>query len=136
MSDIAVARERDGYDDKGRFVKGHKLGGRPKGSIQQATLEIRAFCRAVVDSAEYRQRLMEDAQARRLSPAVELMLWDRAYGRVPTELRIDDASSMDTDSIVSRLRALALALPAVDDAESGDEAAPESNRAVDEDEPA
>jgi len=97
------------------FVKGGKPGpGRPKGSIAQATLEIRAFCRTVIDSPEYRTKLFEDACARRLSPAVEMMLWDRAYGSVPKELRVDDVSSIDTDSLQHRLRELVAALPVVD----------------------
>ena len=97
------------------FQKGGKPGpGRPKGSIAQATLEIRAFCRSVVESADYRQKLYDDAVARRLSPAVELMLWDRAYGAVPKEIRVDDVQTLDTSELLSRMRAIAAAMPVLD----------------------
>jgi len=43
-----------------------------------------------------------------------MMLWDRAYGSVPKELRVDDVSSIDTDSLQHRLRELVAALPVVD----------------------
>jgi hypothetical protein len=112
------------------FVKGGKPGpGRPKGSIAQATLEIRAFCRSVVDSPEYRQKLYDDACARRLSPAVEMMLWDRAYGSVPKEIRVDDVSNIDTDSLQRRLRELVAALPVVDMLPGDDAAETETDRA-------
>lgn len=69
---------------------------------------------------------MEDACARRLSPAVEMMLWDRAYGSVPKELRVDDVSSIDTDSLQRRLRELVSALPAIDVLQ-GETAEPETD---------
>lgn len=98
----------------GKFVKGHKLGGRPRGSISQATKEIAAFCRSVVDSPEYRQRLYDDAVERRLSPAVEMMLWDRAHGPVPKELKVSDVSTLPTDDLLDRMRQILAATPAVD----------------------
>ena len=97
------------------FVKGGKPGpGRPKGSIAQATLEIRAFCRSIIDSPEYRQKLYEDMAARRCSPQVELAMWDRAYGAVPKELRIDDVQALDTEELLRRMRAIAAAMPDAD----------------------
>ena len=97
------------------FQPGCKPGpGRPKGGIAQATLEIRAFCRSVVESAEYRQKLYDDAVARRLSPAVEMMLWDRAFGAVPKEVRIDDVQTLDTEDLLRRMRAIAAAMPDAD----------------------
>ena len=106
MSDVST---------RGRFQPGGIPGpGRPKGGIAQATLEIRAFCRSVVESAEYRQKLYDDAVARRLSPAVEMMLWDRAFGAVPKELRIDDVTSLDTEDLLRRMRAIAAAMPETD----------------------
>ena len=98
-----------------RFVKGGKPGpGRPKGSIAQSTLEIRAFCRSIIDSPEYRQKLYEDMTARRCSPQVELHMWDRAYGPVPREVRIDDVQSLDTEDLLRRMRAIAAAMPETD----------------------
>lgn len=98
----------------GKFVKGHKLGGRPKGSISQATREIAAFCRSVIDSPEYRQRLYDDAIGRRLSPAVEMMLWDRAHGPVPRELKIEDVSTLPTTDLLDRMRQILASTPTVD----------------------
>ena len=118
--------------EKAYFVKGGKPGpGRPKGSVSvRPTESIAAFCRTVVGSAEYRQRLWADAVERKLSPAVELMLWDRAYGAVPKEIRVDDVASLDTDALLQRMRAIALALdvtPTVGELESGDVQEPGGN---------
>ena len=101
------------------FTKGGKPGpGRPKGTISKATLEVRAFCRSVVESPEYRQRLFDDLIERRVSPAVELMLWDRAFGAVPKELRIEDVTEQDTSTLLARMRAIAAAIEPADIIES------------------
>lgn len=115
-----------GVQTGGKFVKGHKLGGRPRGSISQATREIAAFCRSVVDSAEYRQRLYDDAVGRKLSPAVEMMLWDRAYGPVPKELKIADVSTLPTNDLLDRMRQILADTPTVDVLPGGEESDTES----------
>jgi len=98
-----------------RFVKGGKPGpGRPKGGIAQATLEIRAFCRSIIDSPEYRQKLYDDMTARRCSPQVELAMWDRAYGSIEKTVRIDDVQTLDTSELLRRMRAIAAAMPETD----------------------
>jgi len=36
--------------------------------------------RAIADDPTYRRKLLKDLQARRLAPAIEVMLWHYAYG--------------------------------------------------------
>jgi hypothetical protein len=97
------------------FTKGGKPGpGRPKGSIAQATLEVRAFCRSVVESPEYRQRLYDDLVERKVSPAVELMLWARAFGEVPRVIEVSDVTQQDTGTLLARMRAIAAAIEPAD----------------------
>ena len=104
----------------GRFAKGHKLGGRPKGSVSKATTEVRAFIRTVLEGAEYRQRLYSDLVERKVSPAVELMLWERCYGATPkvVDLTVSDPSQLDTGTLLARMRAIAAAIEPADIIES------------------
>ena len=68
--------------DKG-FKKGRaKTGGRQKGIQNRATLEGREFCRSIVDDPVYRDSLKARMISGSVSPGVEGMVWDRAYGKV------------------------------------------------------
>lgn len=107
------------------FTKGGRPGpGRPKGSLQQSTIEIRAFLRSILDSPEYRQRLWTDAVERKLSPAIEEMIWNRVYGVVPRELKLETSTeSLPTHELLQRMRDIAAALdvtPTVEELSSGD----------------
>lgn len=56
--------------------------GRPKGSLNKATIEGREFCQGIVDDPKYRRNLKKRAVSGKLHPSVENMLWDRAKGKV------------------------------------------------------
>lgn len=56
--------------------------GRPKGSLNKATIEGREFCLGIVNDPKYRANLRKRAVSGKLHPSVENMLWDRAKGKV------------------------------------------------------
>lgn len=53
----------------------------------------KAFARAVLTSRQYRESLMRRIVLNELPPAVELRLYDYAYGRPVERMRIDDTSA-------------------------------------------
>lgn len=55
--------------------------GRPKGRLNDATLEVRIAARALVEDPEYRENLRSRLVAGELPPPVECMLWHYAYGK-------------------------------------------------------
>jgi hypothetical protein len=58
--------------------------GRPPGSLNKATLEVRELCAELVTSEKYRASFRERFENGELPPAVETMVWAYAFGR-PTE---------------------------------------------------
>jgi hypothetical protein len=66
------------------MAKGKKTGGRQRGSVNRATVEVRAVSAALLDDPAYRAALTERLLSGTLSPALEAMLWYYAYGR-PTD---------------------------------------------------
>ena len=90
--------------------------------VRSLPTNVRQFCRAVVESPEYRAALYERIVERELPPQVEAMIWDRAYGKVTERLEIKDKSyntrEMTTEQIRARLLDIAahakdLATPSV-----------------------
>jgi len=64
------------------FKPGHqKLGGRPKGQPNHATVEVREAARLLVEDPDYRHALARRLHSGRLAPAVETMLWAYAFGK-------------------------------------------------------
>ena len=59
--------------------------GRPRGAKSKVSLEAKAVANRIVDEPDYRERLLRDAIAGTLPPAIEVMLWHYAKGK-PTEL--------------------------------------------------
>jgi hypothetical protein len=55
--------------------------GRPRGTLNRVTVEVRAAAAALVDDPQYRERLLRDMRTRRVLPAVETMLWYYAKGK-------------------------------------------------------
>lgn len=103
-----------------RFVLGGKPGpGRPKGSVRRDS--IATFCRELLNSAEYQQKLMEDLYARRLPVQLEVHMWDRAYGPIPRELKIEDVSTLPTTDLLDRMRQILASTPTVDVLPGGEE---------------
>lgn len=72
-----------------QFEKGKKPGpGRPKGRLNNATLEAKQFCASIVDGHAYRQRLQERALEGSLPPALEQMIWHYAKGKPPDKVEV------------------------------------------------
>ena len=67
----------------GNNTSGLKRGGpgRPPGTLNRVTVEVRAAAAALVDDPQYRQKLLHDMRKRRVLPAVETMLWHCAKGK-------------------------------------------------------
>lgn len=63
------------------FVKGDPRAGRPKGTPNKVTIEVRELARAMVENETYRSRLGRRLRSGKLAPAVETMLWHYAYGK-------------------------------------------------------
>jgi hypothetical protein len=55
--------------------------GRPRGTLNRVTVEVRAAAAALVDDPQYRRKLLHDLRKRRVLPAVETMLWYYAKGK-------------------------------------------------------
>ena len=72
-------------------ITGLKRGGpgRPKGVPNKVTVEAKAAAEALVDDPIYREQLTLDLQARKLAPAVEVMLWHYAKGKPKDVIEFD-----------------------------------------------
>jgi len=89
---------------RGRFQLGQS--GNPKGRTpgvpNKATLEIRAWARSVVDDPAVRDRVFALARQGKLQPAMLIELFNRAYGKVRDESRVQ---VLGDDELVRRLQA-------------------------------
>lgn len=72
----------------GTFVKGDPRAGRPKGTQNAATVEVKAMARALIEDPEYQRDLKARLRSRKLPPAVESMLWAYAYGKPIESVRL------------------------------------------------
>jgi hypothetical protein len=71
------------------FAAGNHTGkGRPKGSPNKVSSEVRAIARALVEDRAYRRALQERLRDGTAAPAVEVMLWNYAYGKPKDELAL------------------------------------------------
>lgn len=76
------------------FQKGKKPGpGRPKGRLNNATLEARQFAHGLVSSRAYRDNLKSRLMAGTLPPALESMLFHYAYGKPPEKVELTGADA-------------------------------------------
>ena len=74
-----------------RDTSGLKRGGSPgrkPGVPNKATQAGQEFAQKVLSDPEYRRKLEERAKRGKLPPAVECMLWDRAYGKVKEHVEV------------------------------------------------
>jgi hypothetical protein len=62
---------------------------------------VRKACQELIDDPIYLKRLFQDLRARKVRPAVELMLWSYAYGK-PKEM----VQHSGTVSLVEELNSL------------------------------
>jgi len=77
-----------------QFQKGKKGGpGRPKGRLDDRTLAARELARNVLSSKAYVDNLKARADAGKLAPAVEQMLWHYAGGKPPDKVELTGADA-------------------------------------------
>ncbi len=63
------------------FKRGHKAtGGRPKGSLNRSTIDVREFALSFIGDPEYQSRLLRRIIAGK-APQVEMLLFKYAYGQ-------------------------------------------------------
>jgi hypothetical protein len=97
-------------------ISGLKRGGpgRPKGVPNKVTVEAKAAAEALIDDPIYREQLALDMQTRKVSPAIEQMLWAYAFGRPKDVIEFDgrvnvrdlDYEHMSDEELKARLLAL------------------------------
>jgi hypothetical protein len=63
------------------FEKGDRRAGRPKGRLNETTIEVRQLARELIEDSEYRANLRARLITGECSPPVETMLWHYAYGK-------------------------------------------------------
>ena len=63
-------------------MKGDPRAGRPMGRVNDVTLEVRHFCRALVQDPEYRQALKSRLIAGKAGD-MEKIIWAYGYGAPP-----------------------------------------------------
>lgn len=76
------------------------------------TKEIREIARTIVDDEAYRAKLRRRLASGKISPQMETLLWQYAYGRPPekVEVTITDSAQMTDDELASRVETLFLEL--------------------------
>lgn len=52
-------------------------------SAQERPLDVRSFCRGILESEDYRQSILDRVKLGSLPPAVECRMFDYAYGKPP-----------------------------------------------------
>lgn len=63
--------------------------GRPKGTPNKATLEIKKFARSIVEDKEYRANLKKRMIAGKEHPAIATLIFHYAYGKPKEHVEID-----------------------------------------------
>jgi hypothetical protein len=94
------------YNSATRFAPGNP--GRPRGIQNRITIVHREFCRGIIESAEYRQSLVERIMEHTLPAAVEVMLHMYAYGKPHDQkdntlaLAREEMSGLTTEELYAR----------------------------------
>ena len=74
--------QRKSDKPRGRpFEKGDARAGRPKGTPNKVTVEVRNLARAMVQDEKYLAKLSRDLHAGKLPIQLVVMLWHYAYGK-------------------------------------------------------
>ncbi len=90
------------------FVKGHPPyhgPGRPKGSLNQRTLEAKALARGLLNDPTYRQNLHSRLLAGEAG-AMEPLLWHYAFGKPKEQMELNWHLEKLTDTEFDQLEAL------------------------------
>lgn len=88
--------------------------------------EARIFALRVVRDPAYREALLHHARARRLQPAVEIMLWHYAYGKPPDRIELGhpgefgDLEGLSREELAARAAAIAVSVLREDDPAAGE----------------
>lgn len=90
--------------------------GRPPGRVNDATLRVRNFCRAVCEDPLYQRDIIDRARTGRLG-SMEAVIWAYGYGRPreTVDLNVgrqeqEDLSSLSAEELLGRLHALKMRL--------------------------
>jgi hypothetical protein len=76
-----------------RFQKGRKrTGGRVKGKPNRVTVELRDMAAKLLQDPEYQDGLIERAKAKKLHPAIEVLMWHYAIGKPTERLQVTGVS--------------------------------------------
>jgi hypothetical protein len=73
---------------QGYFGNGRPGPGRPKGSVDYISREVRAAARAIVDDPEYRTLLIARLKVGE-APHMETLLWHYAYGKPKETIEVE-----------------------------------------------
>src|SRR5262245_18001604 len=92
----AVSPEKNSETTGGsrtRFTKGQSgnPAGRPKGSPNKASVEMKTFARALLQRPTYRANFLKAWDARTLPPQLELVVYFYAFGRPPQAVELSGA---------------------------------------------
>lgn len=73
-------------------------------------MTVKAFCKGVLESPQYRESLLRRIVMDDLPPQIEAMMWDRAHGKVIDKLEVKDTSNALEDLTVEQLEERAMYL--------------------------
>ena len=75
--------------------------GRPAGTPNRATREVRQFCQHLLSDVEYRKNLETRLRAGTLPHALEALLWGMAYGRPPASLDVSNNHTVTLATLIA-----------------------------------
>lgn len=84
-------------------------GGRKKGQLNSVTVEARELAQRLVHDADYQRGLVERAQAKKLHPAIEVMIWHYAFGKPTEKLEVSGSLMADPARMTDEQLTAALA---------------------------
>lgn len=64
----------------------------PAADAPSPTLSAKSFCREILQSADYRAHVLRCVLLDTLPAAIEMMLWDRAYGKLTNRVEVEDTT--------------------------------------------
>jgi hypothetical protein len=84
------------------------FGGRPKGSPNRITVEVKALARNLLEDRMYMRTLRRDLRKRKVHPQMEAVLWAYAFGK-PVERvelgRVGDFSKLSDEELMAQFEA-------------------------------